>query len=67
MYVAAQAIKLSDCDRAAKAAGLCERRRQLGPPVESVGALGRFDLNELRDDLKSFCLGEMGEGLPLPF
>ena len=60
MNVAAQPVQFADADRAGLAVGprLGERRLELGPAIEGVGALARFDLDMLSDDLEALGLRE---------
>jgi hypothetical protein len=50
--IAREPVELRDDDRALARLPGCERRGQLRPPVEGVGALPRLDLGELATSAK---------------
>jgi hypothetical protein len=44
-----------------------QRCGELRPTIESISAFAGFDLHELANDLKIFCLGKPGDGVALGF
>jgi hypothetical protein len=67
MHITRKPIKLSDGDRGGLpvTASCSERGCELWPAVESVSALPRLDLGELRDDLEPLGLSEASDGCAL--
>jgi hypothetical protein len=64
MHVTRQPIELGNGDGGGLSvtASCSERGGELWPAIESVSALPRLDLGELRDDLEPLGLGEPGDG-----
>ena len=60
-----RAIELGDRDLALGLLGRLQRRLQLRPALERVGALAGLDLGELADDLEAFRRGKGCNGLAL--
>ena len=67
MYVAGPAAELPNENRTFFLAGLRERRGELWAAVERVGALARLDLDEFRDEIKSFCFSKAAKCLTACF
>ena len=66
MHVARQPVELCNYDGCpALPAGFGQCGGELRRPVESIGALPRLDLGELRDDLEPLGLSEAGDGCAL--
>jgi hypothetical protein len=65
MNVPAEAIELGDDDRALTAPGFGQSCGELGPAIESVGALAGLDLFELVDNVETLGLDETLKRFPL--
>ena len=66
-HVAGQAAQLGHHHRGLAFAGLRQRRGELRPAVQGVGALAGLDLDKLADHLATLGGSEPGNGIALGF